>query len=101
MDAEGARHADADEVRERAYSFKSSAHAFDWRFVASPQGNTTAQAPGFLMDRFIPAKKSGERSQSLGASGEIRESVGPDALMLRVGSACPARASPARGAPSK
>ena len=86
---------------ETAYSFKSSEHTFDWRFVASPQGNTTAQPPGFLMERFAPAKKSGERSQNLGSSGEIREFAGADALMLRVGSACPARASPAQGGPSK
>ena len=86
---------------ETAYSFKSSQHTFDWRFVASPQGNTTAQTPGFLMDRFVPVKKSGERSQSLGSSGEIRESAGPDVLLLRVGSACPARASPAQAGPSK
>jgi hypothetical protein len=74
---------------ETAYSFKSSVHTFDWRFVASPQGNTTARTPGFLMERFVPAKKSGARSQSLGSSGEIRESAGADVLMLRVGSACP------------
>jgi hypothetical protein len=74
---------------ETAYSFKSSAHTFGWRFVASPQGNTTAQTPGYLMERFSPTKKSGERSQSLGSSGEIRESAGPDVLVLRVGSACP------------
>jgi hypothetical protein len=86
---------------ETAYSFKSSEHTFDWRFVASAQGNTTAQAPGFLMERFIPTKISGERSQSLGSSGEIRESAGAAVLLLRVGSACPARASPAQGGPSK
>lgn len=86
---------------ETAYSFKASAHAFDWRFAASAQGATTAQAPGFLMDRFIPPKKSGERRQSLGASGEIRESAGQDVLVLRVGAACPARATPAPGGPSK
>lgn len=74
---------------EMAYSFKSSAHTFDWRFIASPQGNTTARTPGYLMERFSPTQKSGERSQSLGSSGEIRESAGPDVLVLRVGSACP------------
>lgn len=86
---------------ETAYAFRSSEHAFDWKFVASPQGNTAAQTPGFLMERFIPTRKSGERSQSLGSSGEIRESAGPDVLMLRVGSACPARASPAQAGPSR
>jgi hypothetical protein len=86
---------------ETAYSFKSSEHSFDWRFVASAEGNTTVQGPGYLMDRFVPEKKSSERSQSLGASGEIRESAGQDVLVLRLSSACPAKASRARGGPSQ
>jgi hypothetical protein len=84
---------------ETMYSFKGGEHAFDWRFVAGAAG-TTVQGPGFLMDRFTPEKKSGERSQSLGASGDIRESSGPDVLVLRVASACPAKASRVRGGPS-
>ena len=68
---------------ETAYAFKTGEHAFEWRFVVSAGGNTTVQGPGYLMDRFVPEKKSRERSQSLGASGEIRESVGQDVLLLR------------------
>jgi hypothetical protein len=85
---------------ETAYAFKTGEHAFEWRFVASAGGNTTVQGPGYLMDRFVPEKKSRERSQSLGASGEIRESVGQDVLLLRLAPACPAKASRARGGPS-
>lgn len=85
---------------ETLYTFKSGEHSFDWRFVASAEGNTTVQGPGPLMERFIPDKKSSERSQSLGASGEIRESVGQDVLVLRLASACPAKASRARAGPS-
>ena len=86
---------------ETAYSFKSGEHSFEWRFVASAEGNTTVLGPGYLMDRFVPTKKSSERSQSLGASGEIRESSGEEVLVLRLGSACPAKASRARASPSK
>jgi hypothetical protein len=86
---------------EMAYSFKSSDHSFDWRLAASAEGNTTVQGPGYLMDRFVPKKKSSERSQSVGASGEIRESSGADVLVLRLGSACPAKASRARAGPSQ
>jgi hypothetical protein len=86
---------------EMAYSFKSSDHSFDWRLVASAEGSTTVQGPGYLLDRFVPEKKSSERSQSVGASGEIRESSGADVLVLRLGSACPAKASRARAGPSQ
>ena len=86
---------------EMAYSFMSSEHNLEWRFVASAEGNTTVQGPGYLMDRFVPEKKSGERSQSLGASGEIRESSGRDVLVLRLSAVCPTRASRAKGGPSQ
>lgn len=86
---------------EMAYSFKSSDHSFDWRLAASAEGHTTVDGPGSLMDRFFPEKKSSERRQSVGASGEIRESSGQDVLVLRLSSACPAKASPARAGPSK
>ncbi|HSA70448.1 MAG TPA: hypothetical protein VLF65_12650 [Burkholderiales bacterium] len=86
---------------ETAYRFKSDEHSFEWRFVASAQGNSTVQGPGYLMDRFLPEKKSSERSQSLGASGEIRESSGQDVLVLRLSPACPAKASRAPAGPSK
>jgi hypothetical protein len=86
---------------EMAYSFRSSDHSFDWRLAASAEGNTTVQGPGYLMDRFVPEKKSSDRSQSVGASGEIRESSGADVLVLRLGSACPAKASRARAGPSQ
>jgi hypothetical protein len=85
---------------EMAYSFKSSEQSLEWRLLASAEGNSTVEGPGYLMDRFVPEKKSSERSQSVGASGEIREASGPDVLVLRLGSACPAKASRARGAPS-
>jgi hypothetical protein len=32
--------------REIVYNFKSANQAFEWRFVTSPQGNTTVSAPG-------------------------------------------------------
>jgi hypothetical protein len=86
---------------ETAYRFKSDEHSFEWRFVASAQGNSTVQGPGYLMDRFLPEKKSSERSQSLGASGEIRESSGQDVLVLRLSPACPAKANRAPAGPSK
>ena len=85
---------------EMAYSFKSSEQSLEWRLVASAEGNTTVEGPGYLMDRFVPQKKPSERSQSVGASGDIRESSGADVLVLRLGSACPAKASRAREAPS-
>lgn len=84
-----------------AYRFKSEEHSFEWRFVASAEGNTTVQGPGYLMDRFVPEKKSRERSQSLGASGEIRESSGQAVLVLRLSAACPPRASRAKGGSSQ
>ena len=81
---------------ESAYSFKSSEQSLEWRLIASAEGHTTVEGPGYLMDRFVPERKPNERSQSVGASGEIRESSRPDVLVLRLGSACPARASPAQ-----
>jgi hypothetical protein len=85
---------------ELAYKFEGGGHAFDWRFVTSPQGNTTVSGPGYLMQRFGAAPESaksspapGERRQSVEASGEIREYAGPNRFVLLVGSKCPVRAS--------
>jgi len=59
--------------------------------------------PGFLMERFGAAPKpaegsaeSAEPSQSVEATGEIRESAGPNRLALLIGSKCPP-AKPPRG----
>lgn len=80
--------------RELVYRFKSADQAFDWRFVTSPQGNTTVSGPGLLMERFGPAPKSassqpGPRRQSVEATGEIRESAGPNSLALLIRTDCP------------
>ena len=80
--------------RELVYSFKSGNQAFEWRFVTSPQGNTTASGPGFLMERFGAAPKgasspTGQRRQSVEATGEIRESAGSANLALLIRTDCP------------
>jgi len=86
-----------------AYRFEGEAQTLDWRFVTSAQGHTTVSGPGFLMERFGAAPKpaegsaeSAERSQSVEATGEIRESAGPNRLALLIGSKCPP-AKPPRG----
>ena len=80
--------------RELLYRFKSADQAFEWRFVTSPQGNTTVSGPGFLMERFGAAPKGapsqpGQRRQSVEATGEIRESAGPNGLALLIRTDCP------------
>lgn len=94
---------------EMVYMFKSSEHAFEWRFVTSAEGNTTAMGPGLLMDLFITAAKQsesppsqrgplnganssselGDRRQRLSTTGEIREYAAKNALILLIGSRCP------------
>src|SRR5438105_4715980 len=94
---------------ELLYEFKSAKHVFDWRFVASPEGNTTVLGPGLLIDRFVTSPKQpqpspdiprgpmnagqsselGLRRQSLEATGEIREWAAMNALVLLIGSKCP------------
>lgn len=74
------------------YRFESAGQAFGWRLVASREGNTTAESPGFLLERFAPAAAgAGDRRQSLEATGQIREHDGASALVLRIGSRCPGR----------
>lgn len=75
---------------ELIYRFESAGHSFDWRFVASPQGHTTALGPGFLMERFGAASQPAERRQSIEATGEIREYAGRSVLVLLIGTKCPA-----------
>ena len=75
---------------ELIYRFESAGHSFDWRFVASPQGHTTALGPGFLMERFGGASQPAERRQSIEATGEIREYAGRSVLVLLIGTKCPA-----------
>jgi hypothetical protein len=80
--------------REIVYNFKSANQAFEWRFVTSPQGNTTVSGPGFLMERFGVSPKGapsqpGQRRQSVEATGEIRESAGPNSLALLIRTDCP------------
>ena len=84
------------------YRFEGAGQAFDWRFVTSAQGNTTVSGPGFLLERFGAAPKAAEasadpaqRRQSVEATGEIRESAGPNRLALLIGSKCP-QAAPRR-----
>jgi hypothetical protein len=85
------------------YRFEGAGQAFDWRFVTSAQGNTTVSGPGFLMERFGAAPKAAEgsaaaaeRRQSVEATGEIRESAGPNRLALLIGSKCPQPKPPRR-----
>ena len=74
---------------EVVYKFESGEQSFEWRLTTSPQGNTTAIAPGFLMDRFIAEKPdSSDRRQAIEATGEIRETAAADALVLLIGSNC-------------
>jgi len=80
--------------RELVYKFRSADQAFEWRFVTSPQGNTTVSGPGFLMERFGAVPKGapsqpGQRRQSVEATGEIRESAGPNSLALLIRTDCP------------
>ena len=80
--------------RELVYRFKSADQTFEWRFVTSPQGNTTVSGPGFLMERFGAVPKGapsqpGQRRQSVEATGEIRESAGPASLALLIRTDCP------------
>jgi hypothetical protein len=94
---------------ELIYELKAGEHSFAWRFVTTPQGATTGISPGFLIDRFARQPSSSEESpqfprgpinaaesagvglsQSLFATGEIREYGSASALMLVIGSKCPA-----------
>lgn len=81
---------------EMSYEFRTGEQSFSWRFVTSAQGATTGVGPGYLMERMAPElfKGSGveERRQRLDATGEIREHVASHALVLRIGSSCPAKA---------
>lgn len=80
------------------YEFKAGKDVFTWRFVTSAEGATTAFGPGLLLDRFAEPAKTDEwpeRKQSIYADGEIREYAPSSALMLRVGSKCPAGRSKA------
>jgi hypothetical protein len=73
------------------YDLKLREVSFSWRFVTTPEGATSAVAPGFLLDRFVPTQaKPEDRKQNLYASGEIREHSGANALVLVIGSKCPA-----------
>ena len=78
------------------YEFKTGQDSYAWRFSTNPQGATTGVGPGYLMERMAPhlfkASKLEERRQRLDATGEIREHVAGSALVLRIGSQCPARA---------
>lgn len=74
------------------FDLKLREGSFSWRFVTTPEGATTAVAPGFLLDRFVAprSKPDEDRKQILHASGEIREHSGSSALRLVMGSKCPA-----------
>lgn len=73
------------------YTFEGTGQTFEWRLMTSPQGNTTAIPPGFLIDRFItskidPAPES--RRQAIDATGEIRETAASSALALLMARDC-------------
>lgn len=78
-----------------SFDLKLSEGSFTWRFVTTTEGATTAVAPGFLLDRFVPPRSKAEegRQQQLYATGEIREYSGSSALRLVIGSKCPAAKS--------
>lgn len=77
-----------------SYELKAGEHTLTWRFVSVPPRGTSVVSPGYLMDRFAaqPAKaeESTERRQSLYADGEVREQGPSAALVLVIGSKCPA-----------
>ena len=95
---------------ELIYELNVGEHSFAWRFVTTPQGATTGISPGFLIDRVArqpaiseesrqsprgpinAAESAGDvgRTQRLDATGEIREYGPSNALMLLIGSKCPA-----------
>lgn len=78
------------------YELRAGDDAFAWRFATNPQGATTGVGPGYLMERMAPQlfkpSQVQDRRQRLDATGEIREHVGSSALLLRIGSQCPAKA---------
>jgi hypothetical protein len=92
---------------ETVYKFEAGETRFEWRFMTSPQGNTTAIGPGFLTERFVtkglkqaPGNPHGplnggesasdlsSRRQTLDATGEIHERDETIALALLIGSNC-------------
>ena len=78
---------------ELIYHLKVDDQSFSWRFVTNAQGATTATGPGYLLDRFgagALAPDPADRRQTLYASGEIREFAPQSALLLAIGSKCPA-----------
>jgi hypothetical protein len=81
---------------EMSYELRTRQESYTWRFSTNPQGATTSVGPGYLLERMAPqlfnASKPEERRQRLDATGEIREHVASTALMLRIGSKCPAKA---------
>lgn len=97
-------------TNELIYELNAGDHSFAWRFVTTAQGSTTGISPGFLMDRFARQPATSEessqfprgpinaaesagvvgRTQRLYATGEIREYGASNALMLVIGSKCPA-----------
>ena len=77
------------------YELRTGEDSFTWRFATNPQGASTGVGPGYLMERMAPqlfqSSQPGERRQRLDATGEIREHVASSALLLRIGSQCPAK----------
>ena len=77
------------------YELRTGEESFTWRFATNAQGATTGVGPGYLMERMAPRlfeSNPAERRQRLDATGEIRESAAANALVLRIGSSCPAKA---------
>ena len=78
------------------YALRTGEESFTWRFATNAQGATTGVGPGYLMERMAPQlfkpSQIEDRRQRLDATGEIREHVASSALMLRIGSTCPAKA---------
>lgn len=78
------------------YELRTGEDSFSWRFATNAQGATTGVGPGYLMERMAPRlfkpSQVQDRRQRLDATGEIREHVASGALVLRIGSRCPAQA---------
>lgn len=77
------------------YELRTGEGSFAWRFATNAQGATSGVGPGYLMERMAPqlfkSSRVQDRRQRLDATGEIREQVASSALLLRIGSHCPAR----------
>src|ERR1043166_10045888 len=95
MDPESAQHADADQVRKGArLQIQERRPGLRVALRHQSAGKYHGVGPGFLMERFGVSPKGapsqpGQRRQSVEATGEIRESAGPNSLALLIRTDCP------------